>query len=405
MNAMVAENAKMAWQSLLANKMRSLLTMLGIIIGVAAVIALVSIGYGVQKDIEKQISGLGSNLLLVYPGAPRSHRVQPLAGSLETLTVADYEAITHLPHVANASPGLRGTFIVVAGNKNWTTTVRGVTSSYREVRGMEIGEGRYWTDREEQSRARVAVIGESVVKELFGDMSPLGRKVRIKNDPYTVIGVLESKGLSGFDDQDNQILAPFTTVRDRLLGITHIQTINVKTDSPENMAQVDADITNLLRVRHGIAPGEKDDFMVENMADVMSAMREATRTLTLFLGAVAAISLLVGGIGIMNIMLVSVSERTKEIGIRKALGATYRMIITQFLIEAAVIGLAGGTVGILCGIAMAVFIAQVGQVSTEITILPIVGSFVFSMLIGIVFGLYPARKAARLHPIDALHHE
>lgn len=405
MNAMVVENAKMAWQSLVANKMRSLLTMLGIIIGVAAVIALVSIGYGVQKDIEKQISGLGSNLLLVYPGAPRSHRIHPVAGSMETLTAGDYEAITHLPHVANASPGLRTTEIVVAGNKNWATTVRGVTSSYRDVRGMDISEGRYWTDREEQSRVRVAIIGKTVAKELFGEMSPVGQKIRIKNDPFTVIGLLESKGSSGFDDQDNQILAPFATVRDRLLAITHIQSISVKTDTPETMGQVAADITNLLRVRHGIALGEKDDFLVENLADVLSAMREATRTLTLFLGAVAAISLLVGGIGIMNIMLVSVSERTKEIGIRKALGATYRMIITQFLIEAAVIGLAGGAVGIAVGIGAAQLISQIGQVSTEITLLPILGAFVFSMAIGIVFGLYPARQAARLNPIDALHHE
>ncbi len=405
MNMMVTENAKMAWQSLLANKLRSLLTMLGIIIGVAAVITLISVGYGVQKDIEQHISGLGSNLLLVYPGAPRSHRVQPLAGSLETLTDADYEAITRLPHVKNASPVVRGTFIVVAGNKNWMTTVRGVTASYREVRGADVREGRYWTNSETQSRSRVAIIGESVAKELFPNVSPIGQKIRIKNDPFTVIGVLMSKGVSGFDDQDNQILAPFTTVRDRLLGITHVQSISVKTDSSEAMSQVDADITNLLRVRHGILPGQKDDFMVENLAEVLTAMRETTRTLTLFLGAVAAISLLVGGIGIMNIMLVSVSERTKEIGIRKALGATYQMIITQFLIEAAVIALAGGAVGIVIGIVASNLISELGKVSTQITLWPIAVSFAFSMMIGIVFGLYPARKAARLDPIDALHCE
>lgn len=405
MNMMVTENAKMAWQSLLANKLRSLLTMLGIIIGVAAVITLISVGYGVQKDIEQHISGLGSNLLLVYPGVPRSHRVQPLAGSLETLTDADYEAITRLPHVKNASPVVRGTFIVVAGNKNWMTTVRGVTASYREVRGADVREGRYWTNSETQSRPRVAIIGESVAKELFPNVSPIGQKIRIKNDPFTVIGVLMSKGASGFDDQDNQILAPFTTVRDRLLGITHVQSISVKTDSSEAMSQVDADITNLLRVRHGILPGQKDDFMVENLAEVLTAMRETTRTLTLFLGAVAAISLLVGGIGIMNIMLVSVSERTKEIGIRKALGATYQMIITQFLIEAAVIALAGGAVGIVIGIMASNLISELGKVSTQITLWPIAVSFAFSMMIGIVFGLYPARKAARLDPIDALHCE
>lgn len=405
MRSMFWENLQIAWQALVRNKMRSLLTMLGIIIGVAAVIALVSIGQGVQKDTEDRFSKLGSNLLIVIPGAPRTPGLRPVAGSLETLHYNDYVAITLLPNVKDASPMVQGSYVVVAGNKNWTTKVIGVTASYRNVRDAEIEDGRYWTEKEYKSRARVVLLGKTVAKNLFGDANPIGSKIRVKNDPYVVIGILAEKGASGGNDADNRILAPFSTVQERLLGITHVQTISVASSSADTMSQVEADITNLLRIRHKILPNREDDFTVENMADVLETVQQTMQTLTLFLGAIAAISLLVGGIGIMNIMLVSVTERTREIGIRKALGATYRMIITQFLIESITISLVGGTIGVIAGILGAYAMASLVNVSAAISLWPILGSFAFSVAIGLLFGLYPARKAARLNPIDALHYE
>ena len=405
MRSMFWENLQIAWQALISNKMRSLLTMLGIIIGVASVIALVSIGQGVQKDTEDRFSQLGSNLLIVIPGAPRTPGLRPVAGSLETLHYNDYVSITSLPNVKDASPMVQGSYVVVAGNKNWTTKVIGVTASYRNVRDAEIEEGRYWTEKEYKSRARVALLGKTVAKNLFGDANPIGSKIRVKNDPYVVIGTLAEKGASGGNDADNRILAPFSTVQERLLGITYVQTISVASASADTMSQVEADITNLLRIRHKILPNREDDFTVENMADVLETVQQTMQTLTLFLGAIAAISLLVGGIGIMNIMLVSVTERTREIGIRKALGATYRMIITQFLIESITISLVGGTIGVIVGILGAHAMASLVNVSAAISPWPILGSFAFSVAIGLLFGLYPARKAARLNPIDALHYE
>lgn len=405
MRSMFWENLQIAWQALVRNKMRSLLTMLGIIIGVASVIALVSIGQGVQKDTEDRFSQLGSNLLIVIPGTPRTPGLRPVAGSLETLHYNDYVAITSLPNVKDASPMVQGTHVVVAGNKNWTTKVIGVTASYRNVRDAEVEGGRYWTEKEYKSRARVVLLGKTVTKNLFGDANPIGSKIRVNNDPYVVIGILTEKGASGGNDADNRILAPFSTVQERLLGITHVQTISVASSSADTMSQVEADITNLLRIRHKILPNREDDFTVENMADVLETVQQTMQTLTLFLGAIAAISLLVGGIGIMNIMLVSVTERTREIGIRKALGATYRMIITQFLIESITISLVGGTIGVIAGILGAYAMASLVNVSAAISLWPILGSFAFSVAIGLLFGLYPARKAARLNPIDALHYE
>ena len=328
-----------------------------------------------------------------------------MAGSLETLHYNDYVAITLLPNVKDASPMVQGSYVVVAGNKNWTTKVIGVTASYRNVRDAEIEDGRYWTEKEYKSRARVVLLGKTVATNLFGDANPIGSKIRVNNDPYVVIGILTEKGASGGNDADNRILAPFSTVQERLLGITHVQTISVASASADTMSQVEADITNLLRIRHKILPNHEDDFTVENMADILETVQETMQTLTLFLGAIAAISLLVGGIGIMNIMLVSVTERTREIGIRKALGATYRMIITQFLIESITISLVGGTIGVVVGILGAYAMASLVNVSAAISLWPILGSFAFSVAIGLLFGLYPARKAARLNPIDALHYE
>lgn len=405
MNGMYAENMRMAWQSLLSNKMRSLLTMLGIIIGVASVIALVSVGFGVQKSIEDRISRLGSNLMIVFPGAPKKpgHRHNP--ADMQSLTYKDYLAVSRLPNVEDVSPMVRGSYVVVSGNSHTDTRVVGVKASYLKVRDIDVEEGRIWTPQEEKSRARVALLSKKVSEDLFGDADPIGNKIRINNDPFVVIGMVKTVGSNDSTAVDDRILVPFSTVQERLLGITHIHNMSVKAKSPEVMPALQADITHILRVRHAIPPDREDNFTIENMTDILETMQETTRTLTLFLGAVAAISLLVGGIGIMNIMLVSVTERTREIGIRKALGATYHMIITQFLIEAITISLVGGAIGIVFGIVAAKAITALADIPTVITLLPILGAFLFSMLIGLIFGMYPARKAARLNPIDALHYE
>ena len=403
-NNIYLESVLMAWNSIVSSKMRSLLTMLGIIIGVFAVIVLVSIGYGVRSNIEKNISSLGSNLLIVMPGSSRSAGVRSAAGSMQTLTYKDYEAIKKLPNIESAAPSVKTSYVVVYGNKNWTTSVVGVTDDYAKVRNLSVESGRLWTETEFNKRDRVAVIGTTVATQLFGDESPLGKKIRINNDPFTVIGVLESKGYS-FSDQDDRILAPFTTVQERMMGITYVSTIELTTVNSNVMTQVQSDITNLLRTRHQIQTGQDNDFSVENSQDILKTMESTTSTLTLFLGSIAAISLVVGGIGIMNIMLVSVTERTREIGIRKALGATYHMIIIQFLIEAVTVSVAGGIIGILAGIGISWLVSSLTSLSTVITALPIIGSFFFSVIIGLVFGLYPARKAAKLNPIDALHYE
>ncbi len=398
------ESVLMAWESIISSKLRSLLTMLGIIIGVAAVIALMSIGYGVRSDIESNISSLGSNLLTVQPGTSRKPGVRPAAGSMETLTYKDYLAVKNLPNIAYSSPMVRNSYVVVYGNKNWTTQIYGVTADYKDVASLNVSEGRYWTNQEFEGRERVAVIGKTIATNLFGSEDPLGKKIRINNDPFTVIGVLEEKGYS-FQDQDDRILAPFSTVQERMMGITYVNSIALTTTSSDVMQQAETDITNLLRTRHRIAAGAENDFSINNSQDILETMEKTTASLTIFLGSIAAISLIVGGIGIMNIMLVSVTERTKEIGIRKALGATYHMIIIQFLIEAVTISIAGGLIGIVLGIAIAKVIPLVISMSTVITATPIIGSFLFSVAIGLIFGLYPARKAAKLNPIDALHYE
>lgn len=398
------ESVLMAWESIIASKLRSLLTMLGIIIGVASVIALMSIGYGVREDIESNISSLGSNLITVQPGTSRKPGVRAAAGSMETLTYKDYLAVKNLPNIANSSPMVRSSYVVVYGNKNWTTQVYGVTSDYQDVSSLPVTEGRYWTEKEFEGRERVAVIGKTIATNLFGEEDPLGKKLRINGDPFTVIGILEEKGYS-FQDQDDRILAPFSTVQERMLGITYVNSISLTTTSSDVMSQVETDITNLLRTRHRLAASAESDFSINNSQDILETMEKTTQSLTIFLGSIAAISLIVGGIGIMNIMLVSVTERTKEIGIRKALGATYHMIVIQFLIEAVTISIAGGLLGVIAGIIMSKIIPLFISMSTVITATPIIGSFMFSVIIGLVFGLYPAQKAAKLNPIDALHYE
>ena len=403
---MYKESFLMAWASLVANKLRSILTMLGIIIGVAAVIALVSIGNGVKQDIQNSISSLGSNLLMVMPGAPRTPGVRPAAGSMQSLKVSDYEAISKLDGVKAASPMTSGSYVVIYQNKNWTTTVSGVNSNYMDVNNWTMKSGRFFSDKNVQNRERVAVIGQTVVKNLFGDEDPVGAEIRVKNIPFRIIGVLNSKGSGSMGtDQDDIVLIPYTTAMERVEGVDYLRMIYVVGEDENGIDRLQSDIENLLRVRHGIKDSNLDDFNIQNMNSIMETMEETTGTLTLFLGAIAAISLVVGGIGIMNIMLVSVTERTREIGVRKALGATYNVIVTQFLIEAVVISLMGGLIGIVLGIGASKMISVSSGMSTVISIPTIVMSFAFSMAIGLIFGIYPARKAAKLNPIDALHYE
>ena len=403
---MYKESFLMAWASLIANKMRSILTMLGIIIGVAAVIALVSIGNGVKQDIQNSISSLGSNLLMVMPGAPRTPGVRPSAGSMKSLKVSDYEAISKLDGVKAASPMTNGSYVVIYQNKNWTTSVSGVSYNYLDVNNWSMKSGRFLSEKNVQNRERVAVVGKTVVKNLFGDEDPVGAEIRVKNIPFRIIGVLNSKGSGAMgNDQDDMVIIPYTTAMERVEGVDYLRMIYVVGKDESGIDRLQSDIENLLRVRHGIKDTNLDDFNIQNMNSIMETMEETTGTLTLFLGAVAAISLVVGGIGIMNIMLVSVTERTREIGVRKALGATYSVIVTQFLIEAVVISLMGGIIGIILGIGSSKLIGMASGMSTVISIPTIVMSFAFSMAIGLIFGLLPSIKAANLNPIDALRHE
>ncbi len=345
---MYKESFLMAWASLIANKLRSLLTMLGIIIGVAAVIALVSIGNGVKQDIEDSISSLGSNLLVVLPGAPRTPGARSSQGSMKSLKISDYEAIAKLEGVKAASPMTNGSYVVIYQNKNWTTSVAGVNSNFQDVNNWTMTSGRFFSDKNVQNRERVAVVGQTVVKNLFADEDPVGKEIRVKNIPFRVIGVLKSKGNGTMgNDQDDTVLIPYTTSMERVEGIDYLRRVYVVAKDDGGIDRLQADIENLLRVRHNIKDTNLDDFNIQNMKSIMETVAQTTGTFTLFLGAVAAISLVVGGIGIMNIMLVSVTERTREIGVRKALGATYSVIVTQFLIEAVVISLMGALLVLL----------------------------------------------------------
>ena len=403
---MYKESFLMAWASLIANKMRSILTMLGIIIGVAAVIALVSIGNGVKQDIQNSISSLGSNLLMVMPGAPRTPGVRPSQGSMKSLKVSDYQAISKLDGVKAASPYTANSYVTIYQSKNWTTTVSGVSSNFQDVNNWTMAEGRFISSKNVENRERVAVVGQTVVKNLFAGEDPVGKEIRVKNIPFRVIGVLNSKGNGTMgNDQDDVIFIPYTTAMERVEGVDYLRMVYVVASDDNGIDRLQSDIENLLRVRHSIKDTNLDDFNIQNMKSIMETMEQTTGTLTLFLGAVAAISLVVGGIGIMNIMLVSVTERTREIGIRKALGATYFVIVTQFLIEAVVISLMGGLIGIALGIGASKLIGLASGMSTVISVPTIVLSFAFSMAIGLVFCIYPARKAAKLNPIDALHYE
>ena len=402
-----SESVQIAVTALLGNKLRSILTMLGIIIGVGAVIAMISIGMGVKQNVTNSIASLGSNMLIVMPGSTNKGGVRSAAGSSQKLKYEDAEAIKKkIKNIDYVSPTVNGSYQIVNGHENWNSSVYGVTPEYLKIRDLTIGTGSFITQNDLNSRNRVAVIGTTVATNLFESENPVGKNIRINNQPYKVIGVIESKGQSSMgQDQDDVVIIPLTTAQERLMGITYIRSINIQVSSADKIESVQGQVETLLRQRHHIVGDKEDDFTVRNLTSLMETMTSTTTMLTLFLGSIAAISLLVGGIGIMNIMMVSVTERTREIGIRKALGATFKNIMMQFLIESVVIGVIGGLMGVAVGVGIALAIAKTGLFQTVITAAPILISFSFSVGIGLFFGIYPARKAARLDPIEALRYE
>lgn len=397
----------MAFTALYANKLRSLLTMLGIIIGVGAVIAMVSVGMGVRRNVQESIASLGSNMLIVSPGSSNRGGPRGAAGSMQTLKYEDAKAIqAKIRNIDFVSPSVSGSYQIVNGNQNWNSSVQGVTPEYMDIKSLVVESGSFISMDNMNKRDRVAVIGTTVAENLFGSENPVGRNIRVNNQPFRVIGLLESKGQSSMgQDQDDVVIIPLTTAQERMLGITYVQSISVQVKDALYMDQVQEDIEVLLRQRHRIVGDKEDDFHVRNLTSLMEAMNQTTTMITLLLGSVAGISLIVGGIGIMNIMMVSVTERTREIGIRKALGATFGNIMMQFLIESVVIGVIGGIIGIVAGCCLSYAIAGLGGFSTVITLAPIVVSFSFSVGIGLLFGILPARKAAKLDPIEALRYE
>ena len=404
---MLNESIKMALDGMVSNKLRTFLTLLGIIIGVGAVIAMVSLGCGVKESIKDNISKLGSNLLMVSAGGRTATGARLAAGEGAHLTFDDMLAIEkQVDGIAGISASVNSSYQLVAGNQNWTSRVEGTTPSNFAIQNYELEDGRLFTERDMNSRARVAVIGKTVADNLFPGENPVGQIMRVKKAPFQIIGVLKPKGSSGMgQDQDDTVIIPLTTAQNRMMGITHVQRITVQAENENVINDVQAEVEQVLRTRHKIKDGDYDDFTISNMAAIMDTMMETANSITLLLGCIAAISLLVGGIGIMNIMLVSVTERTREIGIRKALGATYNNILLQFLIEAMVIGVVGGFLGVVIGVIASYGISSFAGWNTVISWWAIVVAVVFSVGIGLFFGIYPARKAALLDPIDALRYE
>ena len=398
---------RIASRALRRNKMRTVLTMLGIIIGVAAVIAMVGIGNGAKSQIEAQIASLGQNVILVFSGSMTRSGVHSGWGGAGTLTVDDAEAIQReIPGVSGVSPELRSSAQVAAGNQNWMTAVMGESPDYFEIRQWRLVDGASFTEQDVRGANKVAVIGKTTAQQLFGSENPVGQIIRIKNVPFIVVGLLASKGLSVMgSDQDDVVIVPYTSAMKRVMGVTTVRSINVQASNPRLLPVVQQQLAELLRQRHRIQPGRDDDFTVRGQQDIADMATAQSKTMTFLLASVALVSLIVGGIGIMNIMLVSVTERTREIGIRMAVGARGWDILLQFLTEAVTLSLAGGPIGIALGIGASNFVAWKNSWSTLTPLWAIVAAFVFSAMIGIFFGFYPARKASRLDPIEALRYE
>jgi len=392
--------------AMLSHKLRSLLSILGILIGVAAVIAMLALGQGAQKSIEKQLASLGSNLLMIRPGSQRLHGVAMESGLVTRFTFKDVEAIQKLTEVVKSvSPSVRGRGQVVYGSNNWNTQVEGVGAEYAEMRASVPIAGRFFTPEEVRMREKVAVIGATIVKELFGDANPIGQTMKINLNNFKVIGVLPIKGANTWHDQDDIINIPITTAMYRVFGKQYIDSIYVEARSPELIDKAQDEITGVIIKVHHLSKDEEDSFEIRNMADIKATLEATTKTMALLLGSIAAISLLVGGIGIMNIMLVSVTERTREIGLRKAIGATKKDIMIQFLIEALLLSGVGGAIGILTGIGISLLIILFAGWTILVSSFSIILATTFSLVIGIIFGLWPAYQASLLNPIEALRYE
>jgi putative ABC transport system permease protein len=408
----IAGSIRIALRALKVNRMRSALTMLGIIIGVAAVIAMVGVGAGATARIQDQIQSIGSNLIIVLPGSISSNGVRLGSGAVASLTQDDAKAIAaDCPSVAAVAPTVRGSVQVVYGNSNWATNAQGVTPDYMTIRDYTMLSGQFFTTQDVDAAAKTAVLGETVATNLFGASDPTGQVVIIKNVPFTVAGVLTPKGQSPTgQDQDDVILLPISTATQKVFGANKanakaVASLMVQAMSPQAMDQAIAEMTALLRERHRILPGLDADFTVRNLTEVFAAQETSAQVMSILLGAIASVSLIVGGIGIMNIMLVSVTERTREIGLRQAVGAKTRDILLQFLVEAVTLSLLGGIIGIVVGLTASLLISHFAQWSTQVSPLSILLAFAFSALVGVFFGYYPARKAAFMDPIEALRYE
>jgi putative ABC transport system permease protein len=411
MNKLIV-SVKIALRALRVNRTRSALTMLGIVIGVAAVIAMVGVGTGATARIQAQIQSIGSNLIIVLPGSLSSNGVRLGSGAVASLTEDDAKAIAaECPSVSAVAPSVRGGVQVVYGSNNWATTVQGVTPDYMTIRDYTMLSGQFFTNQDVDAAAKVAVLGETVVHNLFGNSDPTGQVAIIKNVPFTVVGVLTPKGQSpSGQDQDDIILLPISTAKQKVIGTNKanakaVSTLMVQASSAAAMDQAQQEMEGLLRERHRILDGQDDDFTIRNLTEVFAAQESSAQVMSILLGAIASVSLIVGGIGIMNIMLVSVTERTREIGLRQAVGAKTRDILSQFLVEAVTLSLLGGIIGIVIGLASSALISHFAQWSTQVSPLSILMAFVFSALVGVFFGYYPARKAAFLDPIEALRYE
>jgi putative ABC transport system permease protein len=398
---------KVAARALKRNKMRTILTMLGMIIGVGAVIAMVSIGNGAKSQVEAQIASLGQNVILIFSGSFTRGGVHSGGFGAGTLSVEDAQAIEReVPGVTIISPELRSGSQVVAGNQNWGTSILGEGQDYLDIRQWPLSQGSMFSEQDVRGANKVAVIGKTISKQLFPDGNVLGQILRIKNVPFVIVGELVPKGLSVMGtDQDDVVIVPYTSAMRRLFGATMLRGITVQADSASSLNEVQREITDLLRQRHRIQQGRDDDFMVRTQQEIAEAATATSKVMTALLAAIASVSLLVGGIGIMNIMLVSVTERTREIGIRMAVGAHGRDIRLQFLIEAITMSVIGGVIGILAGVGISKFLAIHNNWPTLTSPTAIIGAFLFSAVVGIVFGFYPAHKASQLDPIDALRYE
>jgi putative ABC transport system permease protein len=398
---------KVAFRALRRNKLRTVLTMLGIIIGVGAVIAMVALGRGAKSQIESRIAALGQNVIMVFSGSVNRGGVYTGYGGAGTLTVEDSQAIEkEVPGVTAVSPEVRSGAQIMAGNNNWSTQVMGESIDYLTIRQWELAEGAMFTESDIRSAAKVCILGKTTADKLFPDEDCVGKIIRIKNVPVKVLGVLKPKGVSMMgSDQDDTIIVPYTTGMKRIAGVTMLRTINVQAATADQILDVQNGIASLLRERHRIQPGRDDDFMMRNQQEIAEAQSAAAATMTALLAGIAGVSLLVGGIGIMNIMLVSVTERTREIGIRMAVGARGRDILLQFLIEAVTLSATGGMLGICLGVVGAKLLTYFKQWATLVSGESVLIAFIFSAAVGIFFGFYPARKASQLDPIEALRYE